>query len=63
MGLDQLHEQNNKYIKGVSGDTSLVNMMKVTFDFKMMWRFLRILFCNPFVSQSLTVVNKNRSGV
>ena len=25
MALDQLHEQNNKYIKGVSGGTSLIN--------------------------------------
>ena len=25
MALDQLHEQNNKYIKGVSGATSLIN--------------------------------------
>ena len=25
MGLDQLHEQNNKFIKGVSGATSLIN--------------------------------------
>ena len=24
MALDQLHEQNNKYIKGVSGATSLI---------------------------------------
>ena len=30
MGLDQLHEQNNKYIKGVSGATSLVNRQDET---------------------------------
>ena len=101
MGLDQLHEQNNKYIKGVSGATSLVNRQdesalirwelcgpelsrlllqfeesneidreektqklhedRVGFQndfFDDVDEVTKNFVCNPFESQSLTVVNK-----
>ena len=101
MGLDQLHEQNNKYIKGVSGATSLVNQQDETalirwelcgpelsrllpkFEesneidreektqkhhednlgfqndfFDDVDKVIKNFVCNPFESQSLTVVNK-----
>ena len=98
MGLDQLHEQNNKYIKGVSGATSLVNRQDETalirwelcgpelsrlllqfeesneidreektqkhhednvgFQNDDVDKVTKNFVCNPFESQSLTVVNK-----
>ena len=44
MSLDQLHEQNNKYIKGVSGATSLVNQQDET-------ALIRWELCGPELSR------------
>ena len=46
MGLDQLHEQTNKYTKGVSGATSLVNRQDET-------ALIRWELCGPELSRLL----------
>ena len=46
MALDQLHEQNNKYIKGVSGGTTLVNRQDDT-------ALIRWELCGPELSRFL----------